>query len=102
MRPRDNIEEIVKNFDVDVNVRKDQEIFDELRQIQAKSKEAVPGISPIIIWRTLMQSKKTKLAVAAMITIALLVLLQIPDGLLPSAYALNLFFLLYIKILDLI
>ncbi|NQT01120.1 MAG: hypothetical protein HQ580_03795 [Planctomycetes bacterium] len=89
MRPRENIEKIIKKFNVDVNTRKDQEIFDELRRIQTKSKQPAPGISAITIWRILMKSRMTKLAAAAVIIIALVVLLQIPDSLLPTAYALQ-------------
>ena len=40
MRPRENIEKTIKYFNVDVNIRKDQEIFDELREIQSKSKQS--------------------------------------------------------------
>ena len=30
MRPRENIEKVIKKFNIDVNPKKDQEIFDEL------------------------------------------------------------------------
>ncbi len=89
MRPRENIEKIIKKFNVDVNLRKDRDIFDELRQQQAKSKQAAPGTSVITIWRILMKSRMTKLAAAAVIIIAFVVLLQIPKSLLPTAYALQ-------------
>ena len=89
MRPRENIEKTIKKFNVDINTRKDLEIFDELRQLQAKSTQAAPGISAITIWRILMKSRMTKLAAAAAIIIALVVLFQIPDSLLPTAYALQ-------------
>jgi hypothetical protein len=89
MRPRENIEKTIKKFNVDVNTRKDQEIFDELQQTLAKSKQPPPGISAINIWRILMKSRMTKLAAAAVIIIALVVLFQIPDSLLPTAYALQ-------------
>ncbi|MHC4585606.1 MAG: hypothetical protein ACYS3N_13825 [Planctomycetota bacterium] len=86
MRPRENIENIIKKFNVDVNTRKDREIFDELRKLQAKSKQAPPGTSAITIWRILMKSRMTKLAAAAVIIIALYIFLQFPSG---AAYALQ-------------
>ncbi len=89
MRPGENIKKTIKKFKVDVNAEKDREIFDELRQLQAKSIKPAAGISAITIWRIIMKSRITKLAAAAVIIIALVVLFQIPDSLLPKAYALQ-------------
>ncbi|MCP4610395.1 MAG: hypothetical protein GY845_16920 [Planctomycetes bacterium] len=86
MRPRENIENIIKKFNVDVNTEKDREIFDELRQLHAKSKQAPPGISAITIWRIIMKSRITKLTAAAVIIIAIYIFLQFPSG---TAYALQ-------------
>ncbi|MHC4266436.1 MAG: hypothetical protein ACYSUK_10960, partial [Planctomycetota bacterium] len=72
MRPRENIEKIIKKFNIDVNASKDQEIFDELRQVQAKSKQPQPATKPNI-WRIIMKSRITKLAAAAVIIIAVLI-----------------------------
>jgi len=88
MRPRENIEKDIEKFNVDVNLRRDREIFDELRQIQMKSKQDAP-LSEITIWRILMKSRIAKLTAAAAIIIALIVLFQIPNSLLPKAYALQ-------------
>jgi len=73
MRPRENIEKIIKNFDIDVNPKKDQQIFDELREVQAKSKQSELGFSTIGIWRIIMKSKITKFATAAVIIVAVLI-----------------------------
>ncbi|KPL23965.1 MAG: hypothetical protein AMJ75_04785 [Phycisphaerae bacterium SM1_79] len=89
MRPRENIEKVIKKFNIDVNPEKDQEIFDELQQAQAKSKQSKPGISHIDLWRIIMKNRMTKLAAAAVILIAIYVCLQIPSSLLPKAYALQ-------------
>ena len=89
MRPEENIEKIIKKFDIDVNPKKDQEIFDGLREAQAKSKQSKPGISQIDIWRIIMKSKITKLTAAAVIIIAICISLQIPSGLVSTAYALQ-------------
>ncbi len=89
MRPRENIEKEIEKFNVNINPRKDREIFDELRQIQMKSKQTTPGNSEITIWRILMKSRIAKLTAAAAIIIALIVLFQIPNSLLPKAYALQ-------------
>lgn len=57
MRPEENIEKIIKKFDIDINTRKDQQIFDELRQAQAISKQSKPGISTIGIWSMIIKNK---------------------------------------------
>ena len=79
MRPEENIEKIIKKFDIDINARKDQEIFDELREAQARSKQSKPDIPTIGIRRIIMNSKITKLAAAAVIIIAIYLCLQIPS-----------------------
>lgn len=73
MRPRENIEKVIKKFNIDVNPEKDRQILDELRAAQTKSKQSKPGISMIDIRRIIMHSKMTKLAVAAVIIIAALI-----------------------------
>jgi len=80
MRPRENIEKVIKKFSIDVNPKKDQEIFDELRQIQAESKQSEPGISTIKKWRIVRKNPITKLASAATIIIAVILALYLTDG----------------------
>ena len=72
MRPRKNIENLIKEFDIDVNPKKDRQILDELRQEQTKSKKSGRGATVIDIWRIIMQSKITKYAMAAIILVAAL------------------------------
>ena len=80
MRPRENVEKVIKKFNIDVNPKKDQEIFDELRQIQAESKQLEPGISTIKKWRIVMKNPITKLASAATIIIAVTLVLYLTNG----------------------
>ena len=40
MRPRKNIENLIKEFDIDVNPKKDRQILDGLRNVQAKSEKS--------------------------------------------------------------
>jgi hypothetical protein len=80
---------MIERFDIDVNPEKDREVFDGLRQIQTQARQSESGISTIDKWRIIMRSKSAKLAAAAVITIALYVLLQIPGGLSSTAYGLQ-------------
>jgi len=62
----------------------------EIQEFQAQVKhpgDETAGLANA--WRIIMKSRITKLAAAAVIIIALYVLLQIPSGLLPTAYALQ-------------
>jgi len=86
MRPRENIEKIIKKFDIDVNPEKDQRIFDELREVHAKSQRSKDGISKVDIGRIIMKSKITKFATAAaMMAIAVLIGMSFFNG--TSAWA---------------
>jgi len=73
MRPRENIEKIIKKFDIDVNPEKDQQIFDELKEVHAKSCKSKHGVSKIDIGRIIMTSKMMKFTVAAVIIIMALI-----------------------------
>lgn len=69
MRPRENIEKIIKNFNVDVNPKKDQQIFDELKDVHANSQKSKHGISKIDIGRIIAESAMAKIAAAVIIII---------------------------------
>ncbi len=43
MKPKENIEKIISNFNVDINAEKDRDILDELQKTQAKSKLSEQG-----------------------------------------------------------
>jgi outer membrane lipoprotein-sorting protein len=74
MRPREDIERIIKKFDVNVNPNKDRQILDELCHAQAKSKPSKPRLSTIGIWRIIMESKMTKFATTAVVIIAAIII----------------------------
>lgn len=72
MSPRDNIEKTIKQFDIDINPNRDEEIFDRLREAMSKSKQSKPDSRPDI-WRIIMYSKITKPVAAAVIIIAVFI-----------------------------
>ena len=76
MSPRDNIENKVKQFDVDVNPSRDEEIFNQLQKAMSKPKESKPDIRHEI-WSKIMKSNITKVAAAIIIIAALTVIYQI-------------------------
>jgi len=90
MRPKENIEKTIKKFNIDVNPEKDHEIFDELRQAQARSKQSKSGISQIDLWRIIMKSKITKFATAAVFVVAVAILsMTFLDKAVTPAYAIE-------------
>ena len=69
MRRRENIEKIIKKFDVTVNPERDQKIFNQLQKAQATSKQSISVFSVIDLWRIIMRNKLTKFAAAAAVII---------------------------------
>lgn len=71
MRPGKNIEEIIKQFDMEIHPDKDRRILDGLQQAHAAAKRSGPVFSAMDMWRIIMKSNMTKYtaAVAAMIVI---------------------------------
>ena len=47
MKSIENIEKIISKFEIDVNHKKDQQILEELREVQAKSHHLKQVLSPI-------------------------------------------------------
>ena len=72
MKSIENIEKIISKFEIDVNHKKDQQILEEFREVQAKSHHLKHGIYKIDIRRMIMKSNITKLTAAAVIIIACL------------------------------
>jgi outer membrane lipoprotein-sorting protein len=73
MRPRENIEKIIKEFDIDVNPAKDQGIRDEILQAHARTKQSKPAFFAIDLWRIIMRSRITKLGAAVVLLVAVVV-----------------------------
>ena len=97
MKPAENIEKLIKKIEIDTSAKTDEAMLNNVLEAFEKSKtlalSKVEGTKSAVsqpnIWRIIMKSPITKLAAAAVIIIALYVLLQIPSGLLPTAYALQ-------------
>jgi len=72
MRPAENIEKLIKNINIDTNAKIDKAVLDDVLKAfeKTKNKKSVP-MEPNI-WRTIMKSRITKLAAAAVIIIACL------------------------------
>ena len=71
MRPAENIEKRIQNIPINTSAKRDKEVLDDILNALEKSKRAQSAIQPNI-WRTIMQSKITKIAAAAAIFIAVI------------------------------
>ena len=83
-----DIKQSIKKLTVESSDQIHGRVLDKLLRVLDKSKKQPAATQPNI-WRIIMKTKITKLAAVAAIMIALYVLLQIPSGLLPTAYALE-------------
>ncbi len=70
MRPADNINESIKKLHVKTSPDLDKRVHDEISMALAESKQTKSASSEPNIWRTIMKSRITKLAAAAVIIIA--------------------------------
>jgi len=72
MRSAENIKNVFKNLDldIDINPKTDRKILGELLEAQQKSKEMQPAFALPNLRRTIMKSPLTKLTVAAVLAIA--------------------------------
>ncbi len=73
MRPAKNIEKLIKNTKIDTNAKVDKAVLDDVLKTFEKSKDKKSVPMEPNIWRTIMKSRITKLAAAAVIIIAVLV-----------------------------
>ena len=77
MRPGENIEELIKNIDIDTNAEMDKAVLDDVLEALEKSKKAKSAKPTPNIWGVIMKSKITKLtaaAVTAIIAVALVII----------------------------
>ncbi|MFB0554529.1 MAG: hypothetical protein ACETWQ_14590 [Phycisphaerae bacterium] len=70
MRPTKNIENLIKNAEMDTNVNTDEAVLGDVIEAFEKSKVKKTSAIEQNIWRIIMKSKITKLAAAAVIIIA--------------------------------
>lgn len=73
MRPAKNIEELIKNINIDTNAKMDKAVLNDVLGALENSKKKRPAVSQPNIWRTIIKSKITKLAAAAVIIIGVLI-----------------------------
>jgi hypothetical protein len=80
MRPAENIEKLLKDINIDTNVKTDNAVLGDVIEAFEKSKKQKSAIIEPNIWRIIMKSRITKLAAAAVIIIAVILGLNITDG----------------------
>jgi len=80
MRPAENIENLIKNINIDTNAKIDEEVLGEVVEAFEKSKAKNTSATEQNIWRIIMKSKITKIAAAAVIIVAVILGLTITDG----------------------
>lgn len=89
MRPRKNIENLIKRSDINVNPEKDQQIFDELRQVHDKSKQSKRRLSGIDLGRIIMKTKTAKFTAAASVILLVLLGITLFDNMATPAWAIE-------------
>ena len=80
MRPAENIEKLIKNKNIDTNVKTDKAVLGEVLKAFEKSKSDKSAATKQNIWRIIMKSKITKLAAAAVIIGVVILVLTITGG----------------------
>ena len=80
MRPAENIEKLVKNINIDTNAKIDEEILGEVVEAFEKSKNKKSASTQPNIWRIIMKSRIIKLAAAAVIIIAFMLITYLGNG----------------------
>jgi len=73
MRPAENIENLIKNAEMDTNANTDEAVLGDVLKAFEKSKSKKSAAIEQNIWRIIMKSRITKLAAAAVIIIAMLI-----------------------------
>ncbi|MBW7989400.1 MAG: outer membrane lipoprotein-sorting protein [Planctomycetes bacterium] len=87
MRPTENIEKLLKNINIDTNVKTDNAVLGDVIEAFEKSKKQKSTLTEPNIWRIIMKSRITKLAAAAVIVLAVVFSMTIFDKSMPTAYA---------------
>jgi outer membrane lipoprotein-sorting protein len=73
MRPAENIGKMIKNINIETNAKTDQAVLGDIAKAFEESKKNKSVIIQPSIWRIIMKSKVTKLAIVALIVIAVLI-----------------------------
>jgi len=72
MRPADNINELIKKLQLKASAELGKRVHDDISAALAKSQKTKSTITQPNIWRTIMKSPSTKVAIASVLTIACL------------------------------
>ena len=89
MRPAENIENLIKNAEMDTNANTDEAVLGDVLKAFEKSKIKKSLPMEPNIWRIIMKSRITKITAAAVIVLAVVFSMTIFDKSLPSAYAID-------------
>ena len=73
MNPADNINKSIKKLHIEPTAEMDKRIHDGISNAIKESKQKTPATKKPDTWRIIMQKKITKLAVAAVIIVAVLI-----------------------------
>ena len=73
MRPSDNINELIKKLQLKASAELDKRVHDDISAALTKSEKTKSVLAEPNVWRTIMRSRITKLAAAAVIIIAVLI-----------------------------
>jgi len=80
MRPAENIEKLIKNIDIDTNAKIDKAVLGDVLEAFEKSKGKKTSATEQSIWRIIMKNKITKLATAAVMIIAAMIIVHQSGG----------------------
>jgi hypothetical protein len=80
MRPAEKIEKLIKNINIDTNVKTDNAVFTDVIGAFEKSKKQKLALTEPSIWRNIMKSPITKIAAAAAIIIAIMLGMYVLTG----------------------
>jgi len=89
MRPAENIEKFIKNTKIDTNVNTDNAVLGDVIVAFEKSKGKKTSAIEQNIWRIIMKSRIAKLAAAAVIIVALILLITFWDKSVGPAYGIE-------------
>jgi len=73
MRPAENMEKLIKNVKIDTNVNIDKAVLDDVLEAFEESQKRKSAFVKPTVWRTIIKSKVTKLAAAAVVIIVALI-----------------------------
>lgn len=89
MRPSDDIENMFTQTPVETNTEVDKVVLDDAVRAMSRSRRKMPVFNRPDVWRILMKSKITKLAIVTAITLIVGLSVTFLDQSMPSAYALE-------------